>query len=90
MYAVIVRVKLPDGHTPEAGTAMVNNEVIPRVRQNPGASSGYWLFPSEGNQGLSFVLYDTEANANAAADRIVPPPGVELVGVEVRQVIASF
>ena len=92
MHAVVVKVKLPTGRTIEEGKQQLETLVLPMVRQNPGVLNGYWLRPPEGEEeeGLSVVLFDTEANARAALDRVQTPPDVQLVHKEVREVVASL
>ena len=87
MHAVVVEVALNDE---DAARNELSERVVPGVRQLPGVQAGYWLEPSQG-QGLSFVLFDTEQNARAAADTVPSriPPVVTLKSVEVREVIAQ-
>jgi hypothetical protein len=90
MHAVVVKVKLPTGRTIEEGKQQLETLVLPMVRQNPGVLNGYWLAPPQGEEGLSVVLFDNEANARAALDRVQTPPDVQLVHKEVREVVASL
>ena len=46
MFAVVVRVQLPEGRSIEEGRRQLEAEVIPQVKQNPGFVAGYWLAPS--------------------------------------------
>ena len=89
MHAVVVRVELPEGGTIEQGRQMINEQVIPRVKQLPGFRGGYWLAPPSGRDGLSFILFEDEQSARNAAEGIQPPPPVRLVSTEVREVAAS-
>ncbi len=89
MYAVVVRVELPEGRSLEQGREMLEKNVIPAVRQSPGFVSGHWLAPPTGNDGLSFVVYEDEQSARTAADGLEPPPPLKLISVEVREVVAS-
>jgi hypothetical protein len=63
--------------------------VVPRVQQSPGFKAGYWTRHED--SGLSMVIFDTEENARAGADRVpsTVPEDVELQDVEVREVVAS-
>ncbi len=86
MHAVMVRVSV---HDREAATAALREEVVPGVAQAPGFVAGYWT-AAEGN-GLSLVMFDTEEQARAAADRVRQsvPDQVTVEDVEVREVVAS-
>ena len=86
MYAVVVRVTIKD---PESATAVLREEVVPQVSQAPGFVAGYWT--REGNGGLSMIVFESEDAARAASERIPSgmPEGVELDGVEVREVVAN-
>ena len=89
MHAIVVRVELPEGGTVEQGRQMVNEQVIPRVRQLAGFRGGYWLAPQTGRDGVSFLLFEDEQSARDAAAGLQPPPPVRLVSAEVREVVAS-
>jgi hypothetical protein len=62
---------------------------VPRAASAPGFQVGYWT--REGNSGLSMVVFDSEENARAAAERVpaTVPDDVTLDGVEVREIVAS-
>jgi uncharacterized protein (UPF0276 family) len=62
--------------------------VVPRVAQQQGFRAGYWLEPKDG-EGMSVIVFESEDDARTAAERIQPPEGVTLEGVEVREVVAS-
>ena len=90
MYAVLTSVSVESGHEDEARTVLEQN-IVPRVRELPGAIAGYWLEPQPG-QGYSTVVFDSEDNARAAAD-LVPgrlPDFVTPNLVQVQEVIAHF
>jgi hypothetical protein len=89
MFAVVIRVELPEGGSVEQGREMLEKNVIPTVRQSPGFVAGYWLAPATGREGLSVLIYQDEQSARAVADTMKPPPPVTLLGVEVREVAAS-
>jgi heme-degrading monooxygenase HmoA len=86
MYAVLVRVTVSDT---EGAEQRLREEVVPQVSSAPGFQAGYWT--REGNSGLSMVIFDSEENARAGAQRVEGgvPEGVTLEGVEVREVVAS-
>ena len=86
MHAVVVRVTVNDREDAEQ---RLRNEVVPQVSSAPGFQAGYWT--GEGDSCLSMVIFDSEENARAAADRVPQgiPESVTLEGVEVREVVAS-
>ena len=86
MHAVVVRVTVTDR---EGAEQRLRDEVVPQVSSAPGFQAGYWT--REGDSGLSMVIFDTEENARAAAERVPTsiPADVNLEGVEVREVVAS-
>lgn len=63
--------------------------MVPRVQHSPGFKACYWTRHED--SGLSMVIFDTEENARAGADRVpsTVPEDVELQDVEVREVVAS-
>jgi len=88
MHAVVVRVKLND---PNSAREMVTSTVVPRVSSSPGFVSGHWTWDSAQSNGLSMVIFDSEANAQATADRVAEmiTDAISLESVEVREVVAS-
>ncbi len=90
MHAVVVRVKVSDV---ERTLPVLENEVVPSVSQAPGFKAGYWTRSGEAGDttGLSMIVFDSEENARAAADRVRSnmPETVTLESVEVREVVAS-
>ena len=86
MYAVVVRVTI---EAPEVGNERLRSEVVPRVSQAPGFVNGYWM--RKDNSGLSVLLFDSEAEAKQASDRVPENllEGVTLEGVEIREVVAN-
>ena len=93
MYANVVEVSVDPSVDPERKG--LREVVIPRVRQLPGAVAGYWLEPVHG-QGLSVVLFETEAAAQGGVEAMglkpgsAPAPGVTVERVETREVIGKF
>jgi heme-degrading monooxygenase HmoA len=86
MHAVVVRVTVIDR---ERAAQRLRDEVVPQVSSAPGFQAGYWT--RDGDSGLSMVIFDSEENARAGADRVPKniPEDVNLEGVEVREVVAS-
>lgn len=63
---------------------------MPRVSQQPGFVAGYWLRPASDNKGfLSVAVFESEDNAQAAAERVQTPEGVTLESADVREVVAT-
>jgi hypothetical protein len=85
MHAVVVRVRISDREKAEQA---LREEVVPRVSQSPGFVAGYWT-RSDGPDGLSMIVFESEGAARAAADRIPQgiPDAVTLEGVDVREVV---
>lgn len=88
MHAVVVNVTRNDIEKSEEA---VRNEVAPQVSKMPGFVAGYWT--AAGSSGLSMVIFDSEDNANAAAEMVrrgqVAPDTVTVDNVEVREVVTS-
>jgi hypothetical protein len=86
MHAVLIRVKISD---PGSATSELTENVVPSVKQAPGFVAGYWT--RSDNEGVSLVVFESEEQANAAAERVPSgvPDSVELQSVEVREVVAS-
>ena len=87
MHAVVVRVSLSDDD--EASLKQLREEVVPRVSQAPGFSTGYWVRLEGEREGSSVVVFDSEENARSAADRFQPPEGVTIKSIEVGEVVAN-
>lgn len=89
MHAVVVNVSISDF---EGGRKMLEEDVVPRVKQAPGFVAGYWT-RSEDNSGLSMMVFESEDAARGAAEfiRTQSPPSdaVTLENVEVREVVVS-
>ena len=88
MHAVVVKATV---HDFEKGQKVLNEQVVPRVKQAPGLVAGYWT--RSDNQGLSMIVFESEEAARAAAEqaRTNAPPSevVTLDDIEVREVVAS-
>jgi hypothetical protein len=92
VYAVITRADI-DTQRPDEAAAMLTDMVVPATKAAPGFSSGYWMRSADHPQGLSVVLFESQAAAAAAAEAqgSGPPPGspVRQVSVEVMEVTVS-
>jgi hypothetical protein len=87
MHAVVVKVTVNDR---ESAEKRLREETIPRVSELPGVVAGYWT-RSDGTDGLSMVVFESEDAARAAADQVpqMVSEAVTLENVEVRQVVAN-
>ena len=92
MYAGIVEVDT-SGVDREEGIKNLRENIVPAVSQLPGFQSGTWTSAPEERKGLALVTFDTEENAQAAAERFGvganPQPGVTVERSEVREVVAT-
>jgi hypothetical protein len=88
MHAVVGNVTI---HDFERGLPVLRDEIVPQVRQAPGFVGAYWL-RSDGNRGMSVIVFESEDTAQALARRIEsegpPTDAVTLNSVEVREVVA--
>ncbi len=93
MHAVLIEVDTSGQPSPQVGLKALQEQIVPSARQTPGFQAGYWLRPLEDGKGTSLAVYDTEENAQAAAQALgvgsSPMPGVSVVRSEVRAVAAS-
>jgi hypothetical protein len=87
VHAIVVRVTVNDF---EAAQKTLDEQVVPTISQAPGFVAGYWLRPSSGNDGLSVVVFESEDQAQAAAERVpqMVPAEVTFESVETREVVA--
>ena len=88
MHAVVVKVTINDR---EAAEKRLREETVPRVSQIPGVVAGYWT-RSDGPDGLSMVVFESEETARAAADQVpqMISEALTLETVEVREVVANI
>jgi hypothetical protein len=90
MHAVVVTVKIAAGQSDNARKSL-QSDVVPRVKQAPGLVRGYWTLSDDAMNGTSVVVFESKAQADAAAQMVrqqPPPGGVTLNSVEVREVVA--
>jgi hypothetical protein len=87
MWSAIVDVKVEDTEKTEP---QLRDQVIPMVKQSPGFVAGYWMNLDD-HTGTSFVVFDTEENARAAApaEGSGPMPGVTISSVRFARVVGS-
>jgi hypothetical protein len=92
VYAVLIEVDVA-GVDEEAGLRALREQIVPAVRAMPGFISGTWLPGNDDGKGLSFTVWDTEANARAMEDRFGigsnPAMSAMVSRCEVREVAAT-
>jgi hypothetical protein len=92
MYANLVTVRI-DADFDDALKGL-HERVLPQVKQAPGLVAGYWLHPGHGDEGTSVVVFETEQQAQSAAQMVQagsnPMPGVTVISVETREVVANL
>jgi hypothetical protein len=91
MHAVIGTVEI-DAQRIEEAIDLLTRIAIPDAKHAPGFVSGTWYRSADDTRGHSVVLFDSDANARAAAKHLAqaPPPGtpVRFVSVDVFEVEA--
>jgi hypothetical protein len=72
---------------------LLKSFTVPNAKQAPGFVSGTWCRSTDLTRAHSVVLFESEATAKAAADRLAqgPPPGapVRVVSADVFEVLAQ-
>ena len=88
MHAVLVKVSISDF---EGSVTELRETVVPRISSLPGFVAGYWTRSSDGGNGRSMLVFESEEAARTAAERIGAnvPEGVTFESAEVREVVAS-
>lgn len=92
MHAVVGQVKIEPGGEDDA-QKVLEEFVVPAAKSLAGFQGGHWARALDADTGHSLLLFDTEANARAAAARMSegPPPGapVSFVSATVCEVRAQ-
>jgi hypothetical protein len=96
MFATVGQVRVDTGREDEA-RKLLEEVVLPRAKGLAGFEGGHWARTLDGNVGHSFLLFDSEANARAAAEQIAqgppagapPNPPATFVSVDVCEVVAQ-
>ncbi len=81
--------ELPPDETIEPGRKELETNVIPMTKQAPGFVSAVFLSPSEGNEGLSVIVFETKEQAQGAVERQRIEPPLKLISNDIREVAAS-
>lgn len=92
MHALVGAVEIDSSRGAEA-EALLNETLVPMIRQMTGFVSGTWARSVDGTQGRSIILFESEDAAGAAAKAAAegPPPGapVTFVSADVFVVVAQ-
>jgi hypothetical protein len=95
MHAVVVRGTV---HDADGAREVLHSQVVSLASAAPGFRTGYWTWPTGGDElnVLALIIFDSEENARAAGERVSANfsqlesrSDVTLDGVEVREVVAS-
>ena len=97
MYATVGQVKVDPGQRGRRRASSSRSVVIPRAKGLAGFQGGHWARVLGGDVGYSLMLFDTEANARAAADQVAQGPSAgraagppaTFVSVDACEVIAA-
>ena len=88
MFAVLAKVNVPGGDTPEH-LKMLNEQVIPGTKSAPGFVAGYWLTPVN-DDATALLVFKDEASAKAAAPKEGSGPGdVTFKKIDIIEVVGS-
>lgn len=94
MHGLVVRVNIESGREAEAAE-FLKATVLPAVKQSPGLVAAYWWQGSEGGQGSSLAVFDSEeaargAAAMASSGQVPMPDYVSMAGADVVEIQASI
>jgi len=73
-YAFVAQVQFAEGADAELAQKMLESEVVPLVKSQPGFRNGIWCRNVDGKTGIGTAVFDTEANAKAAGETIRSQP----------------
>jgi hypothetical protein len=95
MFARIINVRVPLERV-EEGRKMLEEQMVPRVRELPGLRNAYWLLDRQTGVGRTIFLYDTAEAMQAAEEQgkrmreqAQQQIGVAMESIEEYEVIAS-
>ena len=90
MHAVVSTVDIEPNRIEEA-TALLPTDVIPPIQALPGFVRATFLHELGASRGMSVVLFESEADAKAAASQAGPPDGapVTFTSTLVYEVVAD-
>ena len=89
LFAALVTVTI-DPEQADSSRAFLREQIVPMIKASPGFVAGYWLEPVDGAS-TAMVVFDTDANARAAAPPVgpAPTPGVVVTSVHFAEIAAS-
>jgi hypothetical protein len=86
MHAIVSTVRIEDFERARSALPNARLALVPRAA---GFVCAYWLEPIDGI-GMSMIVFETKADAEEAASYPVPPlPGVTLLSLDIREVVAQ-
>jgi hypothetical protein len=90
MHAVLVSVRIDPDRADEA-EKMLHEQTVPRASSFDGFVKGYWARAADGTRGRGTLVFESEAQAKAATEQIVQPPGspTTIESIEVFEVVAE-
>jgi hypothetical protein len=88
MHAVVIAVTIEDVDT---ATRVLNEEIVPQVKQAPGFHAGWWVTIKDGAEGRGTMVFESEEVARGVAEQIGQEPGeaVTIQSVDVGEVAAN-
>jgi hypothetical protein len=93
MYAVVGKWRM-DPAQREEQDRILNDQIVPMVKQAPGFVSGYWGRAADGVQAVSFVVFEDQAAADGFAATVESDPedraraGVEAGWLTITEIVA--
>ncbi len=92
-HAFIAQVAFVEGTDPDLGQKMLETEVVPLVKSQPGFRQGIWARNVDGKTGIGVAVFDSEADAKAAGEAIRKQPRAaqapQIVTTGVYEVVAE-
>lgn len=88
MHAVVVSVTINDF---DQARGMLQEQIVPQVKQAPGFVAGYWVAFDGHQSGKSVIAFESEEQAQNAAKMVgqAENQGVTFDSIEVGEVVAS-
>ncbi len=89
-FASVVNVRLAGN--PAAGEKMLREQLIPRLKAQPGFQNARFLRTSDGTAGMGVAVFDTEEHAKAGHDAMVndrPPEAPQVTSSAVYELFVE-
>ncbi len=90
-HAIVVHVDL-NGRTREQDEKLLNEQIVPGAKGQPGFERGVWLRAQDGTKGMAVMVFDSEENVNQmrdALDTMRPSDAPPITATDVFAVIAQ-